>query len=65
MKARQNLGQIMNEVSVRSDRYIIESLIQFLSVFSSHRIKSLFRRFTQNILHSLQEKVLWHQYESQ
>jgi len=24
MKARQNLGQIMNEVSIRSDRYIIE-----------------------------------------
>ncbi|MEQ8223909.1 MAG: type II toxin-antitoxin system prevent-host-death family antitoxin [Candidatus Eremiobacterota bacterium] len=24
MKARQNLGQIMNEVSIRSDSYIIE-----------------------------------------
>jgi len=24
MKARQNLGQIMNEVSIRNDRYIIE-----------------------------------------
>ena len=24
MKARQTLGQIMNEVSIRSDRYIIE-----------------------------------------
>ncbi len=24
MKARQNLGQIMNEVSIRNDQYIIE-----------------------------------------
>lgn len=24
IKARQNLGQIMNEVSIKSDRYIIE-----------------------------------------